>query len=79
LDPNIAGMIVTKVLIDGGAGLNIIFSETLRKMGLNLAELITPTGVPFYEIVPGKTTIPLGQITLPVTFGTPTNYRTEFI
>jgi len=30
-------MTVTKVLIDGGAGLNIIFSETLRKMGLQLA------------------------------------------
>jgi hypothetical protein len=67
-------MIVTKVIIDGGAGLNIIFLETLKKMGLNLAELITPTGVPFYGIVPDKATMPLGQITLPVTFGTPTNY-----
>ena len=35
LDPTIAGMTVTKVLIDGGAGLNIIFSETLRKMDFN--------------------------------------------
>ena len=34
LDPTIAGMTVTKVLIDGGAGLNILFSKTLRKMGL---------------------------------------------
>jgi hypothetical protein len=62
-------MTVTKVLIDGGAGLNIISLKTLRKMGLNLAELIAPIGVPFYGIVPGKATIPLGQITLPVTFG----------
>jgi hypothetical protein len=30
LDPTIAGMTVTKVLIDGGAGLNIIFADTLR-------------------------------------------------
>ena len=30
LDPTIAGMTITKVLIDGGAGLNIIFSETLK-------------------------------------------------
>ena len=29
LDPTIAGMTVMKVLIDRGAGLNIIFSETL--------------------------------------------------
>jgi hypothetical protein len=67
-------MIVTKVLIDGGAGLNIIFSETLRKMGLDFAGLITPTGIPFYGIVPSKAAMPLGQITLPVMFGTQANY-----
>jgi hypothetical protein len=54
LDPTIAGMTVTKVLIDGGARLNIIFLETLRKMGLEFAGMITPTIVPFYGIVPGK-------------------------
>jgi hypothetical protein len=48
------------VLIDGGAGLNIIFLETLRKIGLEFTEMITPTSVPFYGIVPGKATMPLG-------------------
>ena len=76
LDPTIAGMTVTKVLFDGGARLNIIFSETLRKMGLQLAGMITPTSTPFYGIVPSKAAMPLGQITLPVTFETPSNYRT---
>ena len=41
--------------------------------------MITPTSTPFYGIVPGKAAMPLGQITLPVTFGTPSNYHTEFI
>jgi hypothetical protein len=41
--------------------------------------MITPTSVPFYEIVPSKVAMPLAQITLLVTFGTPSNYRTEFI
>jgi hypothetical protein len=68
LDPTIAGMTVTKVLIDGGAGLNIIFLEMLRKMRLDFARLITPTGVPFYGIVHSKAAMPLGQITLPVKF-----------
>jgi hypothetical protein len=67
------------VLIDGGARLNIKFSDTLRKIGLELAGMITPTSVPFYGIVPSKAAMPLGQITLPVTFGTPANYRTKFI
>jgi hypothetical protein len=61
-------MTVTKVLIDGGAGLNIIFLETLTKMGLNLARLITPKAVPFYGIVPYEAAMSLRQITLPVTF-----------
>jgi hypothetical protein len=49
----------------------------LRKMELDFAGLITPIGMPFYRI--GKATMPLRQITLPITFGTPTNYRTKFI
>jgi hypothetical protein len=48
-------------------------------MGLDFAGLITPTGIPFYGIVPSKAAMPLGQITLPVTFGTQANYRTELI
>jgi hypothetical protein len=48
-------------------------------MGLEFAGMITPTSVPFYGIVPGKAAMPLGQITLPITFGTLSNYRTQFI
>lgn len=79
LDPTIMGMTIKRVLIDRGAGLNIIFADTLRKIGMDFAELLTPTDVPFYGIVPGKAAMPLGQITLPVTFGSPENYRMEFI
>jgi hypothetical protein len=72
-------MTVIKVLIDREIGLNIIFADTLRKIGLDFASLLTPTYIPFYKIVPGKAVMPLGQITLPITFGTLDNYRTEFI
>jgi hypothetical protein len=51
----------------------------LRKMGLELDTMLTPTSVPFYGIVPGKAAMPLEEITLPVTFGTPVKYHTEFI
>jgi hypothetical protein len=40
---------------------------------------LTPTDAPSYGIVPGTAAIPLGQITLPVTFGTAENFRTEYI
>ena len=79
LGPTIASMIVPKLLINGGAGLNIIFVDTLKKIGQDFTSLLTPTDVPFYGIVPGKAAMPLGWITLPVTFGTPNNFRMEFI
>jgi len=72
-------MIVPKVLIDGGIGLNIIFVDTLKKIGLDFTCLLTPTNVPFYGIVPGKAAMPLGQIMVLVTFGNPNNFQTEFI
>jgi hypothetical protein len=53
-------MTVTKVLIDGGAGLNIIFFDTLRKMGLEFTKMISPMSVSFYRIVPDKAAMPLG-------------------
>ena len=46
LGPTIAGMIVPKVLIDGIAGLNIIFVDTLKKIGMDFTSLLTPTYVP---------------------------------
>ena len=48
-------------------------------MNLDCEDLMTPTSTPFYGIVPGRAAMPLGQITLPVTFGTPDKYRTKFI
>ena len=60
LGPTIAGMIVPKVLINGGTGLNIIFADTLKKVGLDFTSLLTPTDVPFYRIVSDKVAMPLG-------------------
>ena len=78
LDPIVAGSRLTKVLIDGGSGLNILFARTLCQMGLDF-DKISPTKSPFYGIVPGNAAMPLGTISLLVTFGTRSNYRTEYI
>ena len=50
-------------------------------MGLQLAGMITPTSTPFNGIVPGKAAMPLGQISLSVTFGTPSKqgYPGQFV
>jgi hypothetical protein len=79
LDPVVAEVRLTKVLIDGGSGLNLIFDSTLRKMGLDIADMLVPSKSPFYGIIPGNAAHPLGTVVLLVTFGTRENYRTEFI
>jgi hypothetical protein len=79
LDPVVAEVKLTKVLIDGGSGLNLIFVSTLNKMGLDFKNMLVPSKSPFYGIIPGNATHPIGTVVLPVTFGTRENYRTEFI
>jgi hypothetical protein len=79
LDPVVVEVKRTRVLIDGGSGLNLIFASTLKKMGLDLTNMLAPSKAPFYSIVPGNAVHPLGTFVLPVTFGMRENYRTEFI
>jgi hypothetical protein len=75
----VAEVRLTKVLIDGGSGLNLIFASILTKMGLDFTDMLVPSKSPFYGIVPGNTAHPLGTVVLPITFGMRENYHTEFI
>jgi hypothetical protein len=80
LKPVVAGSRLNKALIDGGSGLNILFTKTLKKMKLDITHRLTKSTSPFYGIVSGNAAIPLGSVVLPVTFGeTRENYRTEYI
>jgi hypothetical protein len=79
LDPVVAGSQLTRVLIDGGSGLNLLFMSTLKKMGLDISKMLTPSRAPFYAIIPGNAATPLGSVVLPVTFGMKDNYRIEYI
>jgi hypothetical protein len=76
VDPVIGNARLTKVLIDGGSSLNIIYAETLGLLGIDLST-IQAGAAPFHGIVPGKRVLPLGQLDLPVCFGTPSNFRRE--
>jgi hypothetical protein len=68
------------VFIDGGSGLNVLFTKILKKMKLDITHMLTKSTSPFYGIIPGNTAIPLGSVVLPDTFGeTRENYRTEYI
>jgi hypothetical protein len=62
--------------MDGGSGLNIIYTETLGLLGIDLS-MIRAGAAPFHRIIPGKRVLPLGQLNLPVCFETPSNFRRE--
>ncbi|XP_066323846.1 uncharacterized protein [Miscanthus floridulus] len=53
VDPIINMKRLTKMLMDGGSGLNIMYAETLDAMGIDQSH-IRPIGAPFHGIVPGK-------------------------
>jgi hypothetical protein len=68
---------VKKVLLDGGSSINVTFPWTLLGLGVALKELHESKN-PFFGIVPTEGEYLLGHIYMPITFGTPENYKTEF-
>jgi hypothetical protein len=61
VDPVISNARLTKVLMDRGSSLNIIYAETLGLLGIDLST-IRAGAAPFHGIVPGKRVLPLGQL-----------------
>jgi hypothetical protein len=76
VDPVIGNVRLTKVLMDRGSSLNIIYVETLELLQIDLSS-IWADAAPFHGIIPGKRVQPLGQLYLPICFGTPSNFRKE--
>jgi hypothetical protein len=76
VDPVIGNVRLTKVLMDGGSSLNIIYAKTLGLLQIDLSS-IRAGATPFHGIIHGKRVQPLGQLDLPICFGTPSNFRKE--
>ncbi|XP_062180681.1 uncharacterized protein LOC133885060 [Phragmites australis] len=76
VQPIIFNIKIHRTLVDWGSSVNLIFAKTLDKMGISRTKLKT-RAEPFHGITPKSSNMPLGQIELPVTFGTPNNFHTE--
>ena len=63
------GFRLTKVLMDGGSGLNLIYEETLQKMEIDWSR-IEQSSTTFRGIIPSREAHCGGKITLDVVFGT---------
>jgi hypothetical protein len=64
--------------MDGGSGLNLMYLDTFDRLGLTRDQLQSSPH-PFYGVVPGKQYVPLGWVSLLVTFEDASNYRTEML
>jgi hypothetical protein len=69
--------VVTKILIDNGSQAEIFFLATFNKIGFDREQLKEPSK-PLYGFG-GKWIKPVRAITLPLSFDTPKNSRTEYI
>jgi hypothetical protein len=76
VDPVIGNARFSKMLMDGGSSLNILYAHSLRLLGIGLDQL-WPSTTPFHGVAPGKRIQPLRKIDLPIWFGTPDNFRKE--
>ena len=76
LDPIINGYRLTRVLMDSGGGLNLIYKDTVRRMGINPSR-ISQSNTAFEGVIPGVEAYGRGSVVLEVTFGSPGNSRSE--
>ena len=76
LNPIIDGLQFTNVLMDGGSDLNLLYSKTVRRMGINPAK-IRHSRTSFKRVTPGPYAKCTCSILLEVVFGSPSNCRRE--
>src|SRR3954471_1970580 len=67
---------MSRVFMDGGSDINIIFTKTLEEM-FTPNSILKSSSTTFHRIVPGKAVYPLGRISLEVVFGKENNFRKE--
>ena len=66
----------TRVLVDNGSAINIMYRDTMVKLGYSPNQL-QPSSCTFHGIVPGVSCAPMGKIWVDVGFGTRDNSRVE--
>jgi hypothetical protein len=66
----------SKVLIDNGSSINIMYRDTMQKLVIT-ENMLEPSRTTFHGIVPGLSCAPMGKIRIDVMFGNRDNYRVE--
>jgi hypothetical protein len=66
----------SRVLIDGGSNINLLYRSSMEKLGIPLAQL-EPSRLTFHGIMPGHSCTPMGRVRLEVLFRKKGNSRRE--
>lgn len=78
VDPIVDDFCLSRVLMDGGSSINIIFPDMMANMGIPRSHLNhSPTG--FHGFVPGRKVQPLGQLDREFFLGDEGNFLLETI
>ena len=78
LDPIIDGYHFTRVLMDGGSSLNLIYQDTIHEMGIDPTK-ICHSNTTFKGVMPGPGAHCTGSLLLKVIFGFPDNFHSEHL
>jgi hypothetical protein len=78
VEAQIGGFKMSKVFMDGGSGLNLIFVDTIRSMEITM-RMLEETDTCFHGILPTAPGYSLGKVYLNVIFGRADNFRKEKI
>ena len=62
--------------MDDSSSLNLIYQDTVRKMGIDLSR-ISQSNTTFKGVIPGSEACCTGSLVLEVVFGSPDNFRSE--
>ena len=76
LDPIINGYHLTRVLMDDGSGINLIYQDIVRKIGMDPTKINHCTTT-FKGVIPGLEARCTGSLLLEVVFGSSDNFRSE--
>jgi hypothetical protein len=80
MDPTFVGLAnnvrFSKVLINNGSSINIIYRDTMQKLGIK-ENMLEPSKITFHGIVPGLSCALMGKIRIDVMIGNRDNCRVE--
>ena len=76
LDPIIDGLQFTQVLMDGGSDINLLYQDTIRRMGIDPTK-IRHSNTSFKGVTPGPDAHCTGSLLLELMFGSPDNFRVK--